>query len=89
MTFFPVGEEIFPYVEEYLGVLFKSEQLVGGWALAQRRGVQGTPHRWEAPGKTQDTLEGPCLSSGLGTSRGELYEVAGEREVWAGMDGKG
>ncbi|KAK3558138.1 hypothetical protein QTP86_009863 [Hemibagrus guttatus] len=40
------------------------------------------PHREEAPGKTQDTLERLCLSAGLGTPRGlgELEEVSGERE---------
>uniref|UniRef100_A0A668A192 dolichyl-phosphate-mannose--protein mannosyltransferase n=1 Tax=Myripristis murdjan TaxID=586833 RepID=A0A668A192_9TELE len=30
-------------------------------------GVPGMPHREEAPGKTQDTLEGLCLLAGLGT----------------------
>ncbi|MEQ2299455.1 hypothetical protein AMECASPLE_015330 [Ameca splendens] len=28
----------------------------------------GTYHREEAQGKTQDTLKGPCVSAGLGTS---------------------
>ncbi|MED6289257.1 hypothetical protein CHARACLAT_000942 [Characodon lateralis] len=30
-------------------------------------GVLGTSHREEAQGTAQDTLEGPCLSAGLGT----------------------
>ncbi|TWW56604.1 hypothetical protein D4764_08G0005910 [Takifugu flavidus] len=40
------------------------------------------------PGKTQDTLERLCLSTGLGTPGDppdELEEVAGEREVWASL----
>ena len=51
-------------------------------------GVPGMPHREEAPGKTQDTLEGLCHSAGLGTPwgpPGELEEVSGEREVWASL----
>ncbi|TWW64297.1 hypothetical protein D4764_03G0013050 [Takifugu flavidus] len=42
----------------------------------------------EASGKTQDTLERLCLSTGLGTPGDppdELEEVAGEREVWASL----
>ena len=44
------------------------------------------------PGKTQETLEGPCLLAGLGTPRDplgipseQLDEVAGEREVRASL----
>ncbi|KAI3356591.1 hypothetical protein L3Q82_017792 [Scortum barcoo] len=33
-------------------------------------GVPGVSHREEASGKTQDTLERLCLSTGLGTPRG-------------------
>ncbi|KAK3539731.1 hypothetical protein QTP70_012878 [Hemibagrus guttatus] len=38
------------------------------------------PHREEAPGKTQDTLERLCLSAGLGTPRGPSGRVGGS--VW-------
>ncbi|MED6264271.1 Trafficking protein particle complex subunit 14 [Characodon lateralis] len=45
-------------------------------------------HREEAQGTAQDTLEGPCLSAGLGTPWAppeELEEVSGERDVWASL----
>ncbi|KAK3506490.1 hypothetical protein QTP70_002151 [Hemibagrus guttatus] len=38
------------------------------------------PHREEAPGKTQDTLERLCLSAGLGTPRGPSGRAGGR--VW-------
>ncbi|KAK3514973.1 hypothetical protein QTP70_000742 [Hemibagrus guttatus] len=41
------------------------------------RGVPGMPHREEAPGKTQDTLERLCLLAGLGTPRGVLTQDRG------------
>ncbi|KAK3562948.1 hypothetical protein QTP86_011692 [Hemibagrus guttatus] len=44
------------------------------------------PHREEAPGKTQDTLERLCLSAGLGTPRGPSGRAGGS--VW-GEGGKG
>ncbi|KAK3513401.1 hypothetical protein QTP70_014229 [Hemibagrus guttatus] len=44
------------------------------------RGVPGMPHREEAPGKTQDTLERLCLSAGLGTPRGPSGRAGGS--VW-------
>ncbi|KAK3518508.1 hypothetical protein QTP70_001522 [Hemibagrus guttatus] len=44
------------------------------------RGVLGMPHREEAPGKTQDTLERLCLSAGLGTPRGPSGRAGGS--VW-------
>ncbi|MEQ2252441.1 hypothetical protein ILYODFUR_021765, partial [Ilyodon furcidens] len=43
-----------------------------------------TSHREEAQGTAQDTLEGLCLSAGLGTPLAppeELEEVSGERDV--------
>ena len=43
------------------------------------------PHREEALGKTQDTLEGLCHSAGLRTPREELEEASEEREVWASL----
>ncbi|MED6281826.1 hypothetical protein CHARACLAT_025900 [Characodon lateralis] len=51
-------------------------------------GVPGTSHREEAQGTTQDTLEGLCLSAGLGTPwfpPEELEDVSGERDVWASL----
>ncbi|KAK3550515.1 hypothetical protein QTP70_000068 [Hemibagrus guttatus] len=50
------------------------------------RGVPGVPHREEALGKTQDTLERLCLSGGLGTPRGPSRRAGGS--VW-GEGGKG
>ncbi|KAK3518107.1 hypothetical protein QTP70_033333 [Hemibagrus guttatus] len=44
------------------------------------RGVPGMPHREEAPGKTQDTLERLCLLAGLGTLRGPSGRAGGR--VW-------
>ncbi|KAK3532866.1 hypothetical protein QTP70_001138 [Hemibagrus guttatus] len=41
------------------------------------RGVPGMPHREEAPGKTQDTLERLCLSAGLGTPWGPPGRAGG------------
>ncbi|KAK3543164.1 hypothetical protein QTP70_012267 [Hemibagrus guttatus] len=41
------------------------------------RGVPGMPHREEAPGKTQDTLERLCLSAGLGMPRGPSGRAGG------------
>ncbi|KAK3515298.1 hypothetical protein QTP70_013474 [Hemibagrus guttatus] len=38
------------------------------------------PHREEAPGKTQDTLERLCLSAGLGTPQGPSGRAGGS--VW-------
>ncbi|KAK3542076.1 hypothetical protein QTP86_011949 [Hemibagrus guttatus] len=43
-------------------------------------GVPGMPHREEAPGKTQDTLERLCLSAGLGTPWGPSGGAGGS--VW-------
>ncbi|KAK5612596.1 hypothetical protein CRENBAI_010852, partial [Crenichthys baileyi] len=51
-------------------------------------GVPGTSHREEAQGTAQDTLEGLCLSAGLGTPWAppeELEEVSGERDVWVSL----
>ncbi|MEQ2295411.1 Galanin receptor type 1 [Ameca splendens] len=51
-------------------------------------GVPGTSHREEAQGTAQDTLEGLCLSAGLGTPWAPLEElegVSGERDVWASL----
>ncbi|KAK3564292.1 hypothetical protein QTP86_012012 [Hemibagrus guttatus] len=44
------------------------------------RGVPGMPHREEALGKTQDTLERLSLSAGLGTPRGPSGRAGGR--VW-------
>ncbi|KAK3527334.1 hypothetical protein QTP86_021953 [Hemibagrus guttatus] len=44
------------------------------------RGVPGMPHREQAPGKTQDTLERLCLSAGLGTPWGPSGRAGGS--VW-------
>ncbi|KAK3506693.1 hypothetical protein QTP70_015431 [Hemibagrus guttatus] len=41
------------------------------------RGVPGMPHREEAPGKTQDTLERLCLLAGQGTPRGPSGRAGG------------
>ncbi|KAK3517664.1 hypothetical protein QTP70_015163 [Hemibagrus guttatus] len=42
------------------------------------------PHREEAPGKTQDTLERLCVSAGLGTPRGPSGRAGGS--VWGEGD---
>ncbi|KAK3531365.1 hypothetical protein QTP70_018164, partial [Hemibagrus guttatus] len=47
------------------------------------RGVPGMPHREEAPGKTQDTLERLCLLAGPGMPRGPL------RKSWRKCLGRG
>ncbi|KAK3530195.1 hypothetical protein QTP86_018065 [Hemibagrus guttatus] len=55
------------------------------WVMTKRdasgtspwRGVPGMPHRDEAPGKTQDTLERLCLSAGLGMPRGPSRRAGG------------
>ncbi|KAK3557951.1 hypothetical protein QTP86_003867 [Hemibagrus guttatus] len=48
------------------------------------RGVPGMPHREEAPGKTEDTLESLCLSAGLETPRGPSGRAGGS--VWGAGD---
>ncbi|KAI3367448.1 hypothetical protein L3Q82_026303 [Scortum barcoo] len=45
-----------------------------------REVFQACPHREEASGKTQDTLEKLCLSAGLGTPRGPPGRAGGS--VW-------
>ncbi|KAK3509762.1 hypothetical protein QTP70_008395 [Hemibagrus guttatus] len=55
----------------WLGHLFRMPP--GPWG-----GVPGMPHREEAPGKTQDTLERLCLSAGLGTPRGPSGRAGGK-----------
>lgn len=37
--------------------------------------------------KTQDPMEGQCLSAGLGIPPEELNQVAGEREGWVSLLG--
>ncbi|MEQ2288986.1 hypothetical protein AMECASPLE_028597 [Ameca splendens] len=39
----------------------------------------------QSMGTAQDTLEGLCLSAGLGMPPGELEEVSGERDVWVSL----
>ncbi|KAK3533211.1 hypothetical protein QTP70_013614 [Hemibagrus guttatus] len=56
----------------WLGHLFLDASWTSPW-----RGVPGMPHREEAPGKTQDTLERLCLSAGLGTPWGPSGRAGG------------
>ncbi|KAK3547628.1 hypothetical protein QTP86_026269 [Hemibagrus guttatus] len=83
-----VGGEFLPQVEEfkYLGVLFTSgivrlTSISDASGTSPWGGVPGTPHREETPGKTQDTLERPCLSAGLGTPRGPSGRAGGSGKM--------